>query len=196
MVIKPWGYALWENIHRDLDEKFKETGHVNAYFPLFIPVSYIQKEAAHVDGFAKECAVVTHSRLEMGPDGKLVPAGELEEPLLVKNSITPFDASVPYSVAAAAPFSTSTRSIVLGSMSSIRDGEPPPPVPTPKPPPELIRTPSTKMIGSFDCESDALPRMRILAPSPDRPPDTRPDTPGSRAVSRLEMSLMGALAGG
>ena len=84
MVIKPWGYALWENIHRDLDEKFKETGHVNAYFPLFIPVSYIQKEAAHVDGFAKECAVVTHSRLEMGPDGKLIPAGELEEPLIVR----------------------------------------------------------------------------------------------------------------
>ncbi|MFM7742693.1 MAG: proline--tRNA ligase, partial [Verrucomicrobiota bacterium] len=53
MVIKPWGYALWENIHRDLDALFKETGHVNAYFPLFIPVSYIQKEAAHVDGFAK-----------------------------------------------------------------------------------------------------------------------------------------------
>ena len=84
MVIKPWGYALWENIHRDLDALFKETGHVNAYFPLFIPVSYIQKEAAHVDGFAKECAVVTHSRLEAGPDGKLAPAGELEEPLIVR----------------------------------------------------------------------------------------------------------------
>ncbi len=84
MVIKPWGYALWENIQRDLDTMFKETGHVNAYFPLFIPISYLQKEAQHVEGFAKECAVVTHSRLEAGPDGKLVPAGELEEPLIVR----------------------------------------------------------------------------------------------------------------
>ncbi|MBJ7493965.1 MAG: proline--tRNA ligase, partial [Opitutales bacterium] len=84
MVIKPWGYALWENIQRDLDTMFKETGHVNAYFPLFIPISYLEKEAQHVEGFAKECAVVTHSRLEAGPDGKLVPAGELEEPLIVR----------------------------------------------------------------------------------------------------------------
>ena len=84
MVIKPWGYALWENIQRDLDVKFKATGHVNAYFPLFIPMSYLQKEAQHVEGFAKECAVVTHSRLEAGPDGKLVPAGPLEEPLIVR----------------------------------------------------------------------------------------------------------------
>ena len=57
MVIKPWGYAIWENIQRDLDRRFKETGHKNAYFPLFIPKSYLQKEAEHVDGFAKECAV-------------------------------------------------------------------------------------------------------------------------------------------
>jgi prolyl-tRNA synthetase len=83
MVIKPWGYALWENIQRALDVMFKATGHVNAYFPLFIPVSYLEKEAAHVEGFAKECAVVTHHRLE-SRDGKLVPVGELEEPLVVR----------------------------------------------------------------------------------------------------------------
>ena len=64
MVIKPWGYALWENVQRDLDRRFKSTGHRNAYFPLFIPISYLQREAEHVEGFAKECAVVTHSRLE------------------------------------------------------------------------------------------------------------------------------------
>ncbi len=84
MVIKPWGYALWENIQRSLDRMFKETGHVNAYFPLFIPKSYLEKEAEHVEGFAKECAVVTHHRLEQGEDGKLHPAGELEEPLIVR----------------------------------------------------------------------------------------------------------------
>src|SRR6188472_3183848 len=83
MVIKPWGYALWENIQRGLDGLFKATGHVNAYFPLFIPVSYLEKEAAHVEGFAKEVAVVTHHRLE-ARDGKLVPTGELEEPLVVR----------------------------------------------------------------------------------------------------------------
>jgi len=84
MVIKPWGYALWENIRGALDEMFKATGHVNAYFPLFIPLSFLEKEAEHVEGFAKECAVVTHHRLELSPDGKLVPAGELEEPLVVR----------------------------------------------------------------------------------------------------------------
>ena len=84
MVIKPWGYAIWENIQRDLDRRFKETGHKNAYFPLFIPKSYLQKEAEHVDGFAKECAVVTHSRLEADADGVLQPAGKLEEPLIVR----------------------------------------------------------------------------------------------------------------
>jgi prolyl-tRNA synthetase len=83
MVIKPWGYALWENVQRVLDGMFKATGHVNAYFPLFIPVSFLEKEAAHVEGFAKECAVVTHHRLE-ARDGKLVPVGELEEPLVVR----------------------------------------------------------------------------------------------------------------
>jgi prolyl-tRNA synthetase len=84
MVIKPWGYALWENMQRVLDRMFKETGHVNAYFPLFIPLSYLEKEAQHVEGFAKECAVVTHHRLEAGPDGRLVPTGKLEEPLVVR----------------------------------------------------------------------------------------------------------------
>ncbi len=84
MVIKPWGYGLWENMKRVLDGKFKETGHKNAYFPLFIPLSYLEKEAEHVDGFAKECAVVTHHRLEMNAEGKLVPAGELEEPYIVR----------------------------------------------------------------------------------------------------------------
>jgi len=84
MVIKPWGYALWENIRSALDAMFKETGHVNAYFPLFIPKSYLEKEAEHVEGFAKECAVVTHHRLEEGPEGGLVPAGKLEEPLIVR----------------------------------------------------------------------------------------------------------------
>jgi len=84
MVIKPWGYSLWENIQRTLDDMFKATGHRNAYFPLFIPMSYLEKEAQHVEGFAKECAVVTHHRLEAGPDGGLVPAGKLEEPLIVR----------------------------------------------------------------------------------------------------------------
>jgi prolyl-tRNA synthetase len=84
MVIKPWGYALWENIQRTLDGMFKETGHVNAYFPLFIPLSFFEKEAEHVEGFAKECAVVTHHRLEAKPGGGLRPTGELEEPLIVR----------------------------------------------------------------------------------------------------------------
>jgi prolyl-tRNA synthetase len=83
MVIKPWGYALWENVQHVLDGMFKKTGHKNAYFPLFIPLSFLQKEAEHVEGFAKECAVVTHHRLEL-KDGKLVPSGELEEPLIVR----------------------------------------------------------------------------------------------------------------
>jgi prolyl-tRNA synthetase len=84
MIIKPWGYALWENMQQALNDMFKATGHQNAYFPLFIPLSFMQKEAAHVEGFAKECAVVTHHRLEAGPDGKLQPAGELDEPLIVR----------------------------------------------------------------------------------------------------------------
>ena len=84
MVIKPWGYALWENIVRVLDDMFKATGVKNAYFPLFIPLSFLEKEAEHVEGFAKECAVVTHHRLEKGPGGGLVPAGALTEPLVVR----------------------------------------------------------------------------------------------------------------
>jgi prolyl-tRNA synthetase len=84
MIIRPWGYTLWENMQRALDDRFKATGHENAYFPLFIPLSFFQKEAAHVEGFAKECAVVTHHRLEADADGKLVPSGELEEPLVVR----------------------------------------------------------------------------------------------------------------
>jgi len=84
MVIKPWGYALWENIQRELDDMFKATGVQNAYFPLFIPLSFLEKEAEHVEGFAKECAVVTHHRLEKGPQGGLVPGGELAEPLVVR----------------------------------------------------------------------------------------------------------------
>src|SRR5262245_24018855 len=86
MVIKPWGFALWENMQRALDDMFKATGHQNAYFPLFIPLSFMQKEAAHVEGFAKECAVVTHHRLEAGPDGKLIPspAAGIEEALMVR----------------------------------------------------------------------------------------------------------------
>ncbi len=83
MVIKPWGYALWERMQGVLDRMFKDTGHRNAYFPLFIPLSYLEKEAAHVEGFAKECAVVTHHRLE-AKDGKLVPAGQLSEPLVIR----------------------------------------------------------------------------------------------------------------
>jgi len=86
MVIKPWGYALWENIQRELDRMFKATGHKNAYFPLFIPKSFLEKEAEHVEGFAKECAIVTHHRLVAGPEGGLVPDPEakLEEPLIVR----------------------------------------------------------------------------------------------------------------
>jgi prolyl-tRNA synthetase len=84
MVIKPWGYALWENMQRVLDGMFKATGHQNAYFPLFIPMSYLEKEAEHVEGFAKECAVVTHHRLEPDGQGGLRPAGPLEEPLIVR----------------------------------------------------------------------------------------------------------------
>ena len=84
MVIKPWGYRIWENMRGYLDKRFKETGHSNAYFPLFIPLSYFEKEAQHVEGFAKECAVVTHHRLEQDKEGNLIPAGPLEEPLIVR----------------------------------------------------------------------------------------------------------------
>jgi prolyl-tRNA synthetase len=84
MIIKPWGYGLWENIQAVLDGMIKKTGHKNVYFPLFIPLSFFQKEAQHVEGFAKECAVVTHHRLTKNKEGKLVPDGELEEPLIVR----------------------------------------------------------------------------------------------------------------
>ncbi|CAN5182071.1 proline--tRNA ligase [soil metagenome] len=86
MVIRPWGYGIWENMQRALDRMFKKTGHKNAYFPLFIPLSYLEKEAEHVEGFAKECAVVTHHRLEVGTDGKMrvAPSAQLTEPLVVR----------------------------------------------------------------------------------------------------------------
>jgi len=84
MVIKPWGYALWENIQMGLDKRFKDTGHVNAYFPLLIPLHYLEREAEHVEGFAKECAVVTHTRLEVDDEGKLIPSGKLEEPYIIR----------------------------------------------------------------------------------------------------------------
>ncbi|MDR1233131.1 MAG: proline--tRNA ligase [Puniceicoccales bacterium] len=84
MVIRPWGYAIWELIQKYLDAMFKAFGHKNAYFPLFIPLKYFEKEAEHVEGFAKECAIVTHTRLQ--PDGKggLKPTSELDEPLIVR----------------------------------------------------------------------------------------------------------------
>lgn len=87
MVIKPYGYSIWEKMQRALDDMFKETGHSNAYFPLFIPKSYLSKEASHVEGFAKECAVVTHYRLKNAPDGSGVivdPDAKLEEELIVR----------------------------------------------------------------------------------------------------------------
>ena len=87
MVIKPYGYAIWEKIQAELDRLFKATGHVNAYFPLFIPKSFFSKEAAHVEGFAKECAVVTHYRLKNDENGKGIvvdPTAKLEEELIIR----------------------------------------------------------------------------------------------------------------
>src|SRR4249920_2917127 len=87
MVIKPYGFALWENMQAALDKMFKDTGHVNAYFPLFIPKSFLSKEAAHVEGFAKECAVVTHYRLKNDPEGGGIivdPEAKLDEELIVR----------------------------------------------------------------------------------------------------------------
>jgi prolyl-tRNA synthetase len=87
MVIKPYGYAIWEKMQSELDRRFKETGHQNAYFPLFIPKSFFSKEASHVDGFAKECAVVTHYRLKTDESGKEIvvdPEAKLEEELIVR----------------------------------------------------------------------------------------------------------------
>ncbi len=86
MVIKPYGFSIWEMMQKELDRMFKETGHQNAYFPLFIPKSYFSKEASHVDGFAKECAVVTHYRLKTAEDGSIVvdEKAKLEEELIVR----------------------------------------------------------------------------------------------------------------
>jgi len=84
MIIKPWGYAIWENVQDILNKKFKATGHKNLYFPLMIPLSFMQKEAEHIEGFAKECAVITHHRLVHDADGKLVPASPLEEPYIIR----------------------------------------------------------------------------------------------------------------
>lgn len=87
MVIKPYGYAIWEKMQQQLDRMFKETGHVNAYFPLLIPKSFLSREAEHVEGFAKECAVVTHHRLKNAPDGSGVvvdPDARLEEELIIR----------------------------------------------------------------------------------------------------------------
>src|SRR3982751_5942433 len=87
MVIRPEGYAIWEAIQRALARRFKETGHINAYFPLLIPQSFLAKEAQHVEGFAMECALVTHTRLQKTPDGKGVqpdPSSKLEEPLVIR----------------------------------------------------------------------------------------------------------------
>jgi prolyl-tRNA synthetase len=84
MVIRPWGYGIWENMQHQLDAMFRATGHRNAYFPLFIPLSYFEREAAHVEGFAKECAIVTHTRLEVNAEGKMVPGNPLTEPLVVR----------------------------------------------------------------------------------------------------------------
>ena len=88
MVIKPWGYGMWEHIQQQLDQKFKDTGHENAYFPLLIPLSYLEEEAKHAEGFATECAVVTHHRLEAQRDAegksRLVPSAKLNEPLIIR----------------------------------------------------------------------------------------------------------------
>ena len=84
MVIRPWGFAIWERLQRELDKQIKATGAQNAYFPLLIPLKHLEKEAAHVEGFAKECAVVTHHRLESDGKGGLKPAGELEEPMVIR----------------------------------------------------------------------------------------------------------------
>ncbi len=87
MVIRPYGYGIWEIVQQAFDKEFKATGHTNAYFPLFIPKSFLSKEAEHVEGFAKECAVITHSRLKATEDGKGVtvdPKSQLEEEIIVR----------------------------------------------------------------------------------------------------------------
>ena len=86
MIIRPYGFQIWDNIKNIFDAQFKSTGHVNAYFPLFIPKSFLNKEAEHVEGFAKECAIVTHSRLKANDEGQLIPDPEskLEEEVIVR----------------------------------------------------------------------------------------------------------------
>lgn len=86
MIIKPWGYAIWENMQSALDKLIKATGHQNVYFPMLIPINFLEKEAAHIDGFAKECAVVTHHRLETNSDGKLIPSPDavLSEAMIIR----------------------------------------------------------------------------------------------------------------
>ena len=86
MVIRPYGYSIWDSVKEEFDKRFKETGHVNAYFPLFIPKSFLAKEAQHVEGFAKECAIVTHTRLKSDSDQgiKLDPDSKLEEEVIVR----------------------------------------------------------------------------------------------------------------
>ncbi|MDH5603700.1 MAG: proline--tRNA ligase, partial [Cyclobacteriaceae bacterium] len=86
MIIKPYGYSIWEKMQQNLDKMFKDTGHTNAYFPLFVPKSYLSKEAAHVEGFAKECAIVTHYRLKSDEKGGVVvdPEAKLEEELIIR----------------------------------------------------------------------------------------------------------------
>ena len=89
MVIKPYGFAIWEKMQRALDDMFKATGHQNAYFPLFVPKSFLEKEEEHAEGFAKECAVVTHYRLKANPEGGLMvdPAAKLEEELIIRPNL-------------------------------------------------------------------------------------------------------------
>ena len=107
MIIKPYGFALWENMQNQLDKRFKETGHQNAYFPLLIPKSFLSKEAAHVEGFAKECAVVTHYRLKNDENGNGIvvdPEAKLEEelitgtPLITKSGVLSPKEALPLSV--------------------------------------------------------------------------------------------------
>src|SRR3546814_12541453 len=123
MLIRPWGYGIWERIQKLLDAEIKRTGHENCYFPLFIPLSYFAKEAEHVDGFAKEMAVVTHHRL-VTQDGALVPDPEarLEEPLVVRpTSETVIGAAVSRWV-----HRCRDRHVLLNPWANVARGEMPP----------------------------------------------------------------------
>ena len=112
MVIRPNGYAIWERMQRALDDMFKETGHVNAYFPLFIPKSYLSKEAEHVEHFAKECAIVTHYRLKTSEDGSLIvdENAKLEVELIIRGQVE---------VSVARPSHCCTRGRQRGSLSRL-----------------------------------------------------------------------------